>query len=128
MSYIAVGQAAKILGVNKRTLQRWDESGRFSPDREEVSRVRVYEEVEVRLLKTLLDHEKKYEGNLRKLREVMGRLNIYGRGRYLGEKEIQLLGEEERLMKEHKELFREFVNFSPELKRLYKSFYIGRWT
>ena len=127
MSVITTGQAAKILGISKRTLMRWDESGRFSPTREAVSNIRVYEESIVKDLKFLMDHEKGYNENLRQIRKVALELNPYHRVFMLSNKEAELLNKEEKLAQKHERLFDEFESFDPRVKKLYKQFYIGRW-
>lgn len=126
MSYITIGQAAKLLGVSKRTLMRWHEAGKFSPTtREQLTKSRVYDEHQVRDLKILLDHEKRYMGNRRRLREVMSALDLYQGVFLLGRKEGDLLEEEIKLTEEHKKLIREFDGFKPEIKQLYKQLFIG---
>lgn len=128
MSHITIGQTSKILGVSKKTLMRWDESGRFSVTREAVSNIRVYEEPQVRDLKFLRDHEERYAENIRQIRKVGLELNSYHRLFLLSNKEGELLEQEEWLIEEHKKLLEEFGNFQPRIKALYKQFYIGRWT
>ena len=127
MSQLTIGQVAKILGVNKKTLMRWDESGRFRPTRENVSNIRVYEESVVRDLKFLMDHEKKYNENLRLKRKVALELNPYHRVFLLSSREGEFLDKEEELVQEHKKLLEEFEKFDLRIKILYKRFYISRW-
>ena len=121
---ITVKQAAKILGKSKKTLMRWDESGKFSPSRESPLKVRVYNESEIENLKTLLYHEKRYRKNLKRLREVQNALNPYSGKLWLTHGEEKLLKEEERLVKEHEVLLEKFKRFSLEIKRLYKQFFM----
>lgn len=128
MSQLTIGQAAKILGVSKKTLMRWDNSGRFSPTRETVSNIRVYEESVVRNLKVLLDHERRYSENIRELRKMMLGLNNFSKLFLLSDKEGELLDKEEALIQKHKKLMKEFEELSPKIKVLYKQFYINRWT
>lgn len=42
---LSISQAAKILGVNKKTLMRWDREGKFPAQRE--AGARVYEEQDI---------------------------------------------------------------------------------
>ncbi len=45
--YINVGEAAKLLGVSKETLRRWDKSGKFESIRHPINNYRVYPESNV---------------------------------------------------------------------------------
>jgi len=129
MSIISTAQAARILEVSKKTLLRWDEAGKFSPtSREEISKGRVYEEKDVQNLKKLQDHETRFQNNLKELREAQNELNPYMNASevWLTDKEIGLLDKESALIKEHEKLMKEFVSFGPEIKELYKQFYMGK--
>lgn len=50
MPKILIGEAAKILGVSKRTLMRWDEAGKLSPERDSKGRNRLYDRQDVKKL------------------------------------------------------------------------------
>lgn len=127
MGKITISEVAKILGVSKKTLMRWDESGKFSPvSRESPLRVRVYSELDVRNLKILLDHEERYRENLKRLRRVQSALNPYSGRLWLTHREGKLLEEEEQLIKEHEALIEEFKGFKPEIKRLYRKFFMRK--
>lgn len=126
MSYITIGQAAKLLGISKRTLMRWDEAGKFSPTtREQVTKSRLYDEYQVKNLRILLNHEKRYRENMRRLRKVMSALNLYQGVFLLGKEEGKLLEEEIKLTEEHRKLIKEFEGFKPAIKQLYKQLFIG---
>lgn len=45
--YLTIGEAAKILGVSKETLRRWDKAGKFSSTRHPMNNYRVYTEDQV---------------------------------------------------------------------------------
>lgn len=127
MSYINTSQAAKILGVSKKTLLRWDEAGKFSPDsREKVSRGRVYKKEDVLNLKKLQEHEEKFQKNLKEIRRVQDELNPYSNANWvwLSNREIKLLEKENELLKIHKKLVDEFKHFGSGIKKLYKQFYV----
>ena len=126
MVMITVKQAAKILGKAKKTLIRWDKSRKFSPSRESPLKVRAYNESEVKNLKTLFHHKRRYRENLKRLREVQNALNPYSGKLWLTHGEEKLLKEEERLVKEHEVLFKNFKKFNSEIKRLYKRFFMKK--
>lgn len=122
---ITIGQAAKILGKTKRTLMRWHESRKFLPKaREKFLKSRLYDKEEVENLRTLLQHEKRYQTNLKQLHKIHQALNPYAQKPWLSEKEGELLKEEKKLKEEHDKLFKEFERFKPEIKRLYKQFFM----
>ena len=70
MSKITIGQAAKILGVSKKTLMRWDEPGLFPAQRESVSNVRIYDKEGVEKLAKWFDLREKHLNHLKKLKPV----------------------------------------------------------
>ncbi|OGH18714.1 MAG: hypothetical protein A3F31_00595 [Candidatus Levybacteria bacterium RIFCSPHIGHO2_12_FULL_38_12] len=67
MTLIKIGEAAKILGVNKKTLMRWDQSGLFPAKREQVSNIRVYDKAIVEKANKWLDFRKREKEHLDKL-------------------------------------------------------------
>ena len=40
--YISISKAAKLIGVNKETLRRWDKDGKFKSSRNPINNYRVY--------------------------------------------------------------------------------------
>jgi DNA-binding transcriptional MerR regulator len=48
MDKITISQAAKIFGVNKKTLMRWEADKIYIPEREPLSDIRYYDEFDVR--------------------------------------------------------------------------------
>jgi DNA-binding transcriptional MerR regulator len=67
MSKISVSQAAKILNVSIKTLQRWDEDNTFPALREEVSNSRIYDEDIVMEYKAYRDARVDEKAHLNKL-------------------------------------------------------------
>lgn len=67
MSSIAISEAAKILKVSVKTLQRWDDDNTLPAIREEVSNTRVYDEELVRGYKEYLFARAKEKNHLNKL-------------------------------------------------------------
>ena len=124
---MTISQAAKILGVNKKTLMRWDDSGRFSPTRESVSNIRVYDRAEVESLKIIRNHERRYREAIKQLRETLTALSSYARQYWLDKQEMDLSDELERLQRTYEKLNEEFDNFGPSLKELHKQFFLNRW-
>jgi hypothetical protein len=47
-------------------------------------------------------------------------------GRWLSDKDMDLLDKETELIEKQRELVEEFMSFGPEIKKLYKQFYIGK--
>ncbi len=45
---LTVSQAAEVLGVDKKTLMRWDNEGKYPAIREKHSNIRLYDETNVR--------------------------------------------------------------------------------
>lgn len=126
MSYITTSKASAILEVSKKTLFRWDKAGKFSPSiREQISKGRVYKEQDVLNLKTLLNHEERYQRNLKQIRKVQKELNPYTSSAWLSNKEGELLDREKELIEEHEKLVKEFENFSQAIKILYKKFFMS---
>lgn len=124
MAYITTSQAARILGVSKKTLMRWDKSGKFSPrKREEVSRSRVYEESEVRDLRYLIDHEKRFRENLKRWKSIREELNPYRKQFYIDSHAAELEEQYDMCMEEHKRLMEEVDKFTPQMKRLHIQFF-----
>ena len=70
MSKITISQAAKILGVSKKTLMRWDKPGLFPARRESVSNVRIYDKEGVEKLAEWFDLRKKHLNHLKKLKPI----------------------------------------------------------
>lgn len=124
MSYIIISNAAEILGVNKKTLFRWDQEDRFKPaKREEVSKIRLYDEKDVQNLKFVLDHEKLFKENMKKWREVQAKLTNYMTIFLMSDKEIELQNESEKLYKIHRELVDKFMAYPQEIKLMHRKFF-----
>lgn len=70
MSKIIISRAARILGVSKKTLMRWDKPGLFPAQRESVSNVRIYDKVRVEKLAKWFDLRERHLNHLRKLKPI----------------------------------------------------------
>lgn len=46
-NYYTIGEAADKLGVSKETLRRWDNSGKFTPERHPINNYRVYSKEQI---------------------------------------------------------------------------------
>lgn len=77
MSKISIKQAAEILKLNQKTLLRWEESGLLIPDREEVSRIRVYDKTRIEMIAKWLDLRKRNLEHLRKLDPIRKNLDKF---------------------------------------------------
>ena len=66
MVRILIGEAAKILGVSKRTLMRWDKAGRPTSDRDPRTKFRLYDLQEVKIV-----------AHLRKLPAIQAKIQRY---------------------------------------------------
>ena len=77
MSYITIGQAAILLGVNKRTLMRWDESGKFPAKREPISKTRFYDEQEITNHSLWFKLRRKHKNHNKKLGAIRSEVNKY---------------------------------------------------
>ncbi|MEK7498182.1 MAG: MerR family transcriptional regulator [Patescibacteria group bacterium] len=89
MEYLTASQAAKIIGVNKKTLLRWDEAGLLpvsEEDREGVLRSRRYEREKVEKIAGWRRLRKREKIHLRKL----GAINKW-KNKYIPLKPIDLL-------------------------------------
>ncbi len=68
MQHITISKAARILGVNKVTLIRWDNSGKLSAKRESVSENRYYS---LELIEALAN----YRFHLKNLKQIRENVN-----------------------------------------------------
>jgi len=62
-NFLTISQTAKMLGVNKETLRRWDNSGKFKPQRHPINNYRVYNLEQIDLLANELKFECEIEKN-----------------------------------------------------------------
>lgn len=77
MSNITISQAAKILGLNKKTLVRWEEAGLLIPAREELSRLRVYDKSRIELIAKWIDLRQRHSEHLKKLDPIRKNLDKF---------------------------------------------------
>ncbi len=77
MFKVTISQAAKILNLNKITLLRWDDTGLLIPEREEVSRIRVYDKARIEKIAKWFDLRKRHFDHLRKFDPIRKNLNRF---------------------------------------------------
>ncbi|OGM26852.1 hypothetical protein A2627_05555 [Candidatus Woesebacteria bacterium RIFCSPHIGHO2_01_FULL_39_28] len=74
---ITIAEAAKILGVNKKTLMRWDALGKFPSEREALSGIRYYDKADVLNHAVWFKLRKKHKENLRELDVIRKEVDKY---------------------------------------------------
>lgn len=67
MVKLSISQVAKMLSVNKKTLMRWDASGKFPAMRESLTGARYYDETDIKNHVLWFDVRRKHKAHLRKL-------------------------------------------------------------
>jgi len=67
---LTISQTAKLLGVDKKTLMRWDKEGKFSAKREKVSNTRYYDDEDVYNHALWFEIRRKHKAHLRLLHDV----------------------------------------------------------
>lgn len=124
MSYITISKAAEILRVNKKTLFRWDSEGRFIPaKREEVSKIRLYDEQDVMNLKIVLDHESRNLSNLREIKKVQTELTEMMSVFLISDKEVDLQKRAVELLDIHKKIVEEYASYPEKIQQIHRTFY-----
>lgn len=128
MSNISISQAAEILRISVKTMQRWDEDDTFPAPREEVSKNRIYDEGLVREYREYLFARAKEKNHLKKLGPIIQEVErfIVTRPLAVGEKTPVFNGQEletaYKALDQWNEMEREFreetVKFIPLLKKL----------
>lgn len=77
MSYIRISQVAKILKINARTLMRWDNEGKFVAHREQLSKIRFYDEADVLNHAIWFDLRRRHKTHLKKLDSIRKEVNKF---------------------------------------------------
>jgi len=77
MSYIKISQAAELLGVNSRTLMRWDEEGKFPAHKENLSKMRFYEQSDITNHAFWFKLRRKHKEHLKRLDEIRKEVDKY---------------------------------------------------
>lgn len=136
MNTLSISEAAEILGVTRKTLIRWDDADKFSPERrEDVTGARVYDRSKVEDLAKVRKNETEYRSVLKNLKNVRSELNSYELNRKLHfpdefrelkEREIRLLDKETELDEKKDNFLKEFFSFPDRLKKLYKALYMNK--
>lgn len=67
---LTVSQAAKILGVNKKTLMRWDDDGWLKAKRDPLNNARLYDEAVIRKIARWYDLRRRHREHLAKLSPI----------------------------------------------------------
>jgi len=57
--YLTIDQAAKLLGVTKTTLRRWDNSGKLKSNRHPINKYRLYKREDLEALLNLTEEKSK---------------------------------------------------------------------
>lgn len=125
MIKITIGEAAKILNVNKKTLMRWDEVGVFPAEREPVSKIRIYDRAIVEKTARWFDLRKRHKEHLRKLGLIQKNIDKFiptkplsagGNPRGLSVQETKEMKEafdtRRKWFKEEEEFDKEYVEFT----------------
>jgi len=67
---LAIAQTAELLGVDKKTLMRWDKEGKFPAKREKLSNIRYYDDEDVSNHALWFEIRRKHKAHLRLLHDV----------------------------------------------------------
>ena len=70
MSTLSISQAAQILKVNKKTLMRWDASGKFPAIKDPKTGARSYDEKDIQDNALWFEIRRKHKAHNRKLSEI----------------------------------------------------------
>lgn len=121
MSYLKISEAAKILGVNKMTLIRWDKEGLFPANREQISNIRYYDEAKVRKVAKWFKLRAKHRELLKRLDPIRKNLDRFIDTTPLSEQKNPTMHKFEDMKKafddmntwekEHKEILKEYDGF-----------------
>jgi len=128
MSQITASDASAILKVSKRTLFRWGEKGRIRSVRDGVLKVRVYDEGYIKMVKNILELDKKEREHLTKLPKIRDQVkkNLMEQD-YIPGKPLKLstssdikvamkaFDDEEAWMREHKRILNELFSFPRDI-------------
>lgn len=124
MSVVTARDAAKILGISKRTLFRWEDEGRIKSQRSGILETRVYDKNYILQTKEIIELNKKEKEHLAKLPEVRERVKAElfvqdvsairagEPSRYMNiEKANKAFNDEEEWTKEHKEILSKMFTY-----------------
>lgn len=130
MTLITSSEAAKILGISKRTLYRWEGEGRIRSTREGILNTRVFDNDYVEMAKKILDLDKQEEEHLKKLPNIRKQIEEHNlEQEYIPGKPLKLLTEEEvkaamkafdaeeEWVAEHKRLLAELISYPRDIIR-----------
>lgn len=130
MELITSSKAAKILGISKRTLYRWEEEKRIRSQREGILNIRVYNKNYVEMVKKILDLDKKEEMHLKNLPNIKKEIEEHHLlQKYVPNKPLKFLNDEEisaamkafdaekNWLKKHEQILKELFSFPHEIIR-----------
>lgn len=118
MSILTTSQAAKVIGVNKRTLMRWDKSGLLKAKRELVSNIRIYDEEVVEKVRQWFQLRNKHKAHLRKLGPIRSKID-----KYIVTQPLSWLEQPKIVsLDEAKKAFNELHNWENQLEKIYKEY------
>jgi|GEM_PF-3160934 len=127
MIKITIGEAAKILSVNKKTLMRWDETDMFPAEREPVSKIRIYDKAIVEKTARWFDLRKRHKEHVHKITAIQANIDRFISTRPLspGENLKGMSTEEAREMKKAFDVRREWFKEEDEFDKEYVEFTEG---
>jgi len=130
MELITSSRAAKILGISKRTLYRWEKERRVRSKREGILNIRVYDQDYIEMAKKILDLDKKEKEHLKNLPNIKKEIEehhllqeyIPGKPLKLSTEEevkaaMKAFDAEEVWVEQHKRILNELFTFPQEIIR-----------
>ncbi len=124
MLYLKIGEVAKILGINKMTLIRWDKDGLLPANREQISNIRYYDNEKVQKVAKWFDLRGRHRELLSRLGPVRKNLDRFISTVPLSEQQNPPIHKFEDLKKavddmqawekEHEAILREYAEFTDE--------------
>ncbi|MDO8487761.1 MAG: MerR family transcriptional regulator [bacterium] len=116
MTLITIAEAAKILGVSKRTLYRWEKEGWLRVAREGLLNIRVYDRNYIETVKRLIDLNKREKLHLAKLSDIRKRSKRHMMEQDYTGKPLKLMDEKD--VEEAIKVYEEEVEWDKENKRI----------
>jgi len=130
MPHITSAQAAKILGISKRTLFRWEDKSKIKSIREGVLQTRMYDQNYIQQTADILEINRQYEKNLAKLPSIREKITKFvfaddvnvvrqtGEVRFMDlDKAGEAMDEEDKWLEEHKRLLNQLFSYPKDRLR-----------
>jgi excisionase family DNA binding protein len=128
MSQITASEVSTILKISKRTLFRWEKEGKIRSVRDGILKVRVYDKDYIKMVKNILELNKKEKEHLAKLPEILDQVKkhcleqdyIPGKPLKLStradvEAAMKAFDDEEKWMDKHKQILNELFSFPRDI-------------